>query len=64
MKRSQRDLAAATLWAQIALPIGAVPVRPTCVGAFLDLLRACGALVRWRCDARNAEQNITGLEIP
>ena len=34
------------------------------VGAFLDLLHGCGAWVRWRCDARNAEQNITGLGLP
>ena len=32
--------------------------------ALLDLLHGCGALVRWRCDARNAEQNIAGLGLP
>ena len=34
------------------------------VGVLLDLLHGCGALVRWRCDARNAEQNIAGLGVP
>ena len=47
MKRRQCDLAAATPWAQIALPIGAVPVRHTSAGAFPLLLHACCAAVRW-----------------
>ena len=49
--------------AHISVPIGPDPLRAMPVGAFLDLLHGCGAWGRWRCDARNAEQNITTYSV-
>ena len=59
-KRRQCDLAAARPWAQIARPIGAVPVRPASLGAFSTSYMPPVSWRGWRRDARNAEQNNTG----
>ena len=64
MKGRLSDLGATPPRAHNSLLIGPAPLRHMPAGAFLDLLHGCGAWVRWRCDARNAEQNITGLGLP
>ena len=57
-------MVATLLRAQVAMLGWPALARLEAMGALLDLLHGCGALMRWRCDARNAEQNIAGLGLP
>ena len=64
MQSRLSHLVAALLRAQVDWLGWPALARREHMGALLDLLHGCGALMRWRCDARNAEQNIAGLGLP